>query len=704
MLHRTALLVGFLCLGCTSASAEPQSAVVEPVRLDTPPVVDGFLDDDAWAGIEPITGFIQQDPAEGEPASERTEVRVAYDSRHLYFAVRAFDSAPDKLIANGFGRDSPLYLDDSFIIVIDANDDNRTAFMFESNPNGARTDIQLTETGIFNVDHDPIWTVRANVDELGYTLEFEIPLFVLRFKPAGEVSMGLLMRRLIRHKNEEVYWPFLSRDYGIEHVSQYGSMTGLKGLERGVDLEVKPAVIAGRFETPADTDHTGDVSLDVKWGVTPNLTADFTANTDFAHVESDDLRFNLTRFSLFVPEKRDFFLESEDLFQFGPQTAQAFFSRRIGIRDEQEIPIVGGARLYGLAGDTNLAFLSMRTDDTGDLEGESFSVARVKHNLLDRSYVGAIVTDRRGADLEEDTTFGLDFGHVFGVNSSLFGAAAKSDRPGIEDGEWFYHGSAGYDTDKLSGSITYMDVGENYDPGIGFVPRRDQRLLALGGSWKPRPSIDAVRQLSFGTDYTRIENHAGILESEEAFLRLTANFESADMMQFALVDTFEHVPAPFEIAPGVVIPAGEYEFTQAGLFLGTFSGRKFYANAAYNAGSFYGGDYRNIRADFGVKISPRFHIDLRNMFNSIELPGGEFDADLHRLYASYSFSPKLTTRLAAQYAGLEDELVVDFRLRWIYAPGSEAWLVYDEGRRYDIPGSSLQDRSVVLKVVHNFHR
>lgn len=681
-----------------------EDAVIRPKKVDNPPVIDGLHNDPVWAEIEPITDFRQYEPDNGAPTTERTEVRICYDSRFLYFAVRAFDTHPERIIANVFERDSWVDADDTFTVSLDSHNDNRTAFAFDTNVLGTKLDVQIREGGGYNISWDAIWFSKGHIDEQGYTLEIAIPFFALRFKPAEEVEMGILLERIIRHKNEQTLYPAMTRDYDFDSISRYGRLVGLKGIERGVDLEVKPYGIAGYSKTPGESDYEADAGLDVKWGLTSNLTADLTLNPDFAHVESDALKINLTRFGLFFPEKRDFFIESSDLFQFGlAENAEVFFSRRIGLRGRSEVPIIGGARTYGMVGDTRMGLLTMQTRESGGFGGENFSVARVKHNILGRSYIGGIVTSRRGVEELKDTTVGGDFMYLSRTNFKVYGHLARSGRPGIDEDNWMGTLNISHTLDRYDWMVQYDDIGANFDPGIGFIRRPDQRTLKFNAHYKPRPGWKGVRQIYVGLFYQRTENHDGVLETRAIRPGFLARFQTEDSFMTLLYDTFDLIPYPFYIAPDVIISAGEYNNRYALLIFDANPMRRFSVDATGSIGTFYGGNKQSLDLSLLFKAMPRLHIGADIVYDHVDIPGGNFSSLISQLLLSYYFSPTLTTRMAAQYSTLYEELVFNFRLRWIYAPESEVWLVYDEGRRFDLLGPSLQDRALILKVVYNFN-
>lgn len=698
------LIFCLLFAGAASAQAPGVSGVVRPVRVDEPPRIDGLLDEPLWAEIEPITDFRQWEPDNGAPATERTEVRICYDDRYLYIGVRAYDSEPDKIIARAFERDRGIDQDDSIFISIDSLNDNRNAVGFGTNVLGTKSDLEFSEDRTINMAWDAIWYTAGNVDELGYTLEFAIPFFALRFRPQDEVEMGVYLERYIRRKNELANWPALSRDYNYFSISQYGRMQDLQGIERGVNLEIKPYGIGGYSQVLEERGWDAAAGLDVKWGINANLTADVSLNPDFAQVESDNLRINLTRFNLFFPERRDFFLESADLFKFGlPRDVEVFFSRRIGIIGSREVPIIAGVRTYGLVGRTNLGLMTMQTSSLDDEASENFSVVRLKHNVLDRSYIGGIFTSRQGNSTREDTTWGGDFNFLFGVNTFLRGSVARSNRAGVDSGDWFGNVEASQNVDRYDWAVRYTDVGKGFEPGIGFVRRRDQRALITTAHYKPRPDWRGVRQLSFGLDYQRVENHDGILETQNVQPGFTAIFQTEDIVRVGYIDAFERVPLPFFIGPGVVIPAGEYKQRQLSAAFNSNRSRRLSVTASHRQGGFFDGDILSSR--LSLQFSPVSQVRLNPViqYDNVSVPGGNVESVIASFNVSYYFSPELTTRAAVQYSSSRDEFVANFRVRWIYTPGSEAWFVYDEGRQFGLLEPSLRERAVIVKVVHNFH-
>lgn len=682
------------------------SATVHPLKIQEPVELDGVLDERFWDRIEPIVDFRQQEPQDNEPISEATEVRICYDRDHLYFGIRAFESEPEKLVRSIYERDGFMPADDSFLIGIDSNNDNRTAFIFEMNTVGARTDIELSEEGtLFNINWDAIWRYAVRVSQNQYVIEAAIPFFVLRFSPDAKINMGLLLMRRIRKNNEQANWPYLSRDYGMDSVSQYGSMTGLEGIERGKRLEFKPYGTAGFSETvPEDKVSELDAGLDVKWGITSNFTTDLTLNTDFAQVEADALQVNLTRFNLFFPEKRDFFLESAELFQFGlPRRVEVFFSRRIGLRDDGETPILGGARAYGLVGSTNLGLMTIQTRDSEGIPGENFAVARVKQNIFGRSFVGGILTRRTGYEVDQDTSVGGDFMILLRNNIRFHGSLARSGRAEITSGNWYGTVGALQFLDRFSWELRYDDVGAQFDPAIGFVVRPDQRTGTAFGEYAPRPGWRGVRQLHFSGLVRRTENHTGVLETRAFMPAASIDFQTDDQVTFTYSDIFDYVPSDFEIGPDVVISKGAYDNREFMATIATSPSRKVAGTVSFRTGTFYDGDLVGGIVDLRVRPKSWLHFNFESLLDHVNVPDGNFTSSINRLFLSYFFNADISTRVALQHSALYGDFVLNLRFRWIYAPGSEIWLVYNEGRNLDLTTRSLQDRALIFKIVHNFN-
>ena len=694
------IAIAFSC----ALQADDSRPVITPTKIEGGIVIDGLLNEEIWKRIEPITDFRQFEPDHGEAVSEGTEVWICYDDQHLYFAVRAFDSEPGRLISNIFERDGDVWTDDSFAIMIDSLNNQRSSFTFSTNVRGTQTDGQQDISGEWNGTWDPIWFSRGNVDAEGYTLEIAIPFFALRFRPQDEIEMGLLMRRNIPRKTEWAYWPELSIDETYYNMEKYAKIAGLKNVKRGVDVEIKPYLTGGYVQTSGDDDWHSDAGLDVKWGITPNLTADFTLNTDFSQVETDDFRINMTRFPLYYEEKRDFFSENEELFAFGvSESTELFFSRNIGIRNREEVPILGGARVYGQVGDSRIGLMSIQTRDYHGYEGENFSVARIKQNVFGRSYVGGIATIRSGDENYEDRSAGADFTLYHGPMAGLSGLLARSGRNSDKGNNWFSRLHYFNVTDLYDFYLKYADIGPNFDPGIGFTRQTDLRTVSMSGSWKPRPDWPGVRQLNFNLYGYHLYNYDGFRESLRYQFAFNGRFNSGDTVGLTFNYDEQFIPYDFEIAPDVIIRQAMYTYPQYWAYFMGSDSRIFDWSLSAGTGGYYDGDLKAVGIGFRYKPKPRFQFGLKMVGYYFTLPAGDYSQTIYSADMSYYFSPRLTTRIAMQYDDLYDDFFVNLRLRWLFAAGSEAWIVYDESRDFDTPGPSLTERSLIVKIVYNFN-
>ena len=705
---------------------------IEALAIDQPIVVDGRLDEPAWRRAEVGAGFRQREPREGAPASERTEFSIAYTPTTLYVALRAFDRAPGKIIAKEMERDAELASDDSFVLVFDTFLDGRNSFAFATNPNGARHDALVTDEGRdVNTEWDGVWSVKARRTTDGWTAEIAIPFATLRFDPALD-RWGLNVQRLIRRKSEEVNWAYLPRSAlpittsGVSHAAAYrvslaGALTGLAGLRRSRSLDVKPYLIASASEEPPSGTSATDIDggLDIKWGLTKSVALDLTYNTDFAEVEVDDLQANLTRFSLFFPEKRDFFLENAGIFEFGPPQRvpwlpalmKAFFSRRIGLDGGQTVPMEAGARLTGRLGEWNLGVLGVGTGAT-DLGGRrvpqtGFAVARVKRNIGERSSVGAVFTQRDPATGGAENLYGFDFEIKPTQLLQLNGYWSRSERPGVEGDDASFGAGLGYQGSTLTTSLDFIESQQNFDPGVGFLLRENFRLLNPRLIWQPRIERGGIRSWYAEGAYRRFERSSdGRLESEETVVYpFGMVLKTNDFWELGAVRTRERLFAPFEIYPGVVIPPGLFEFDGWQLLIVTDASRSVTWRSLNDWGEFYEGDWTSLRQTVGLRLSRLVRASTTWTHHDVELPQGAFDINLWSQSLDLSFTPDLRLNMIAQYNDDAEALGVNLRFHWIYRPGADIFLVYNENwTATSLSERSTQGRQLILKATYLWQR
>lgn len=690
----------------------------EPIRLD------GLLDEPVWQGAPAGTGFIQREPNPGQPATEETEIRVAFTDHALYIGIRALSSDPDAVVAEEMQRDGALFRDDSVLVLLDTFNDNRNAYFFEVNPNGAFTDALVTDEGRdFNVQWDAVWRAVGHRTPEGWSAEMEIPFATLRFDP-NQDTWGLQVRRLIRHKNEEVFWAPVPLEANLFRISLAGDLTGIRGPEPGLNLRIKPFAVgsATNFQTPAGdvSDDDVEAGLDIKWGLTRTTTLDLTYNTDFAEVEVDDQQINLTRFSLFFPEKRDFFLENAGIFEFGfnpPGTPflKPFFSRRIGVSPfGTVVPMEWGARLTGRQGPWSYGLLDAQTGDYdlplpfGSQPEDNWGVVRVKRNVGRRSNVGMIFTNRDQDEGVSNQVFGLDLNYNPNRFSNLSAFVTRSTTdlpvPGAEDQDGWAGGARALWQGPVTGvAFDFLQIDEDYNPQSGFLLRSDIRRYVPRFSYEPRPKTRGrVRNYIYGLTGDIITD----LDNETETIEMAANvfgmrFQSEDAFVVFADHTLDRVPAPFAIAPGVIVPAGEYTFNDVGIDFETNNSRRFGVNGFVLAGGYYGGDRLSSALTLGIRASRYLRSDTTWVFNDIELPGGAFTANIIRQRIGLSFTPTLFTNTYIQYNDLAELLSVNLRFNWLYRPGADLFLVFNQN--WNAPGlSDLSegDREVILKFTY----
>ncbi|MGD2115724.1 MAG: DUF5916 domain-containing protein [Acidobacteriota bacterium] len=724
------------------AEAPPEHPVaeysVELPRLETAPEIDGLLGEAEWSGSAVLDGFVQIEPDEGSAATEPTEVRVGYDRENLYFGVRAHDSDPDALVANILRRDGDLSYDDTIEIVLDTNRDRRTGFLFATNPLGVQVDALVRSEGEdVNLDWDGVWRCRAVRDAGGYTVEIAIPFRILRFPEGGVHSFGFNVMRLIPRKRETSFWKPMSKEYGFYaryKVSRFGELTGMEGLEPGRSWVARPYVTAGYDERTVDGDGTSTLTGggDFKWSLTTDLVADFTLNTDFAEAEADAQQVNLTRFPLYFPEKREFFLEGANLFYFGERPepyraaeTQLFFSRRIGLTDSggQEIPVLGGAKLSGRLGawDVGLLNLTTREEFVEQVGGGGFTeprtnytVARVKRDLGSDSWIGALAlaTEPSGGDYNRVGGLDWDVGLMDNLRTGgyLVQSRTRSGGRSVDGDDWSGYADVNWDSKHSRARVAYTEIGENFIDELGFVPRRGVRKWRAYGDWilwpEPENRLN-VRQawFTYGLDY--ITDRHDELETRVNTLQFNTWLNNNAGIAFKWFDNLEVLTAPFEIHPGVVIEPGEYRFDNAFFGFNTDYSKPLGAVGRVSWGDFWNGEllqtlagltYRPIPGLFSVLVYERIDVDL---------PVGDFVEDLVQADVSYAFSPRLALSSTAQWRADQNTLVKAV-LRWTFRPGSDFYLVIEDlddltdGTRPLDPQVGLPGTSIFTKTVVSF--
>ena len=694
--------------------------------LAEPLTVDGVLDDPVYDQVPAAGGFLQQEPNEGAPASEDTRVWVLYDAENLYIAARLEEDHPERLMASEMRRDHrSIGWNDSFQIIIDTFYDRRNGFLFHTNALGALFDAQVTDERNTNSDWNTVWWVKTQIGEDGWTMEIRIPFRSLRYAAGGAQLWGINFQRNIKHKNEKVFFTATPQAYNREALIRLSNAATLVGLEAPPGsrrMELKPYAIGSQHHAPLrDTlnEWSGDVGADFKFGVTDGLTADVTWNTDFAQVEDDETQINLSRFSLFFPEKREFFLEGQGVFDFGGRQTHLFrgptdvpipfFSRSIGIAGGSAVPILGGARLHGRSGAYTMGLMNIQTGDVPGIDAQStnFSAFRLKRDIFSRSNIGVIATHRNlNADGSgANSLYGVDgnFAPTEHLRINTFYMATTE--PGVNTGHQAasYMGQFRYDTDLFDVSAERLYLGEDFNPGMGFVRRRDFTKDGASVQFSPRPrGIKAIRQFEFKAQVDNYDRLDGEMETREYRFEGRAILESSDRLVMDYSRTEERLLEGFNLSSEVTVPAGDYRFSRTGLrvWLGTHRAVSGYLR--YEFGDFFGGSRREVSYWGRAEVNQRFSMEPNISLNWITVPQGEVRAQVSRLRATYTVSPRSFVGALVQYNSAAQLVSANVRFRWEYSPGSDVFVVFSTNRDGDDGLAGLSDRALVVKFTRLF--
>ncbi len=697
---------------------------VVPVFVDRAPSVDGdVLGDLAWEGVEPAADFWQNTPDEGQASTEETEVYVVYTSDTLYFGVVCYDRTPDDIIVASSRRDSSLVETDSFQVILDTYRDEKTGFVFGTNPVGIEYDGQVTQEGEgggfgtaggFNINWDGDWDVRAQISEIGWSAELAIPFRTLRYPKNMVQDWRVNFQRNIRRRNEQAYWSPLPRQYNLYRLSMAGSMESFE-VPRQNNLKVLPYVLGvGTREgvEGASTENDSDVGLDVKYSLTPSLTLDGTINTDFAQVEVDELQINLDRFNLFFPEKRPFFLENAGYFTVGvPQEVELFYSRRIGLGPDGEIvPIDWGLRMSGKAREHyNVGLLYMQTDEVeGVAPGNQFGMVRVNRDLPNRSGIGGTLINRQGSgslagDEDYNWTYGLDGRWGIGQNGLIDGFVAQTQTPGLEGDDYSFRLGGSYDSEKWSLAAGYTEVADNFNPEVGYLTRQGYRKPDGFLMRRIRPEdLWGLLELRPHVSYRGYWNYDGFQET--GFLHLDNHWvwRNGYEVHTGIDFTREGLVDPFEIDEGVIIAPGTYDNTEVMVVFLTNQGAPVAFSTRVIAGGFFDGDRLSISPALRFRIGDTFNAELGWRYNDIELETGAFETNLGLLRLSYSFTQKIFVQALLQYNDRADLWATNLRFGWLTRASAGLYLVYNEIRDIQGAGTGIPGRSLTLKYSHLF--
>ena len=695
-------IIQLLVVVCVSSLASAQMTqtqkekpVIETRDIGTFEIkLDGVLDEEVWRSVTPATGFIQEEPNEGEACTEKSEIYVIYNKDNLYIGAKLYDSDPSGILAYQKRRDAWLVTDDRFMLILDTFLDGRTGYFFEINPAGLLGDGILGSGGHWNVNKswDGIWDTRVVIDDEGWTAEIVIPFRTLNFDPDLD-TWGINFQRTIRRKNEDARWSGYRRNQNLTEPIHAGRLTGLKNLTQGKGLEIKPYVIAkNQWSSDGIPANPQDKGLDLSFNITSGLKGSFTYNTDFAEAEVDDRRVNLTRFPMRFREKRAFFLEGSGVYSFANRSGiTPFFSRRIGLSEGKQIPIVYGGRLTGQVGNYEVGMINARTESLGGIPAENFNVARIKRSLFRESYLGLVYTGR-SADTDsvyrDQDLLGIDldlstsrFKGDQNLNFQAFfvGHSSPKENPNTTLSDLSTRGiRLNYPNDLWQAHVSYREFGKEFDPAVGFNTRNGFKRVEPGVSYRPRPeNWELIRQMEFEIQFeymTDLDNR--LLKRETRFTLFELNFESADELSAKVVNSKEYLDKDFEIIEGNLITVGDYVSNVFQISGETSEKRKVSAELSYSTGEFWTGNKQTYKGELSFKPFPGLNIQGDFEYNSVSLSAGGFDTNLYRLTLGVYPTPRTAFYSNLQYDDISNMLGLFAKLRHTIRPGSDIYLVY----------------------------
>ena len=725
--------------------AQRSAELANAISVEAPPTLDGdVLGDPVWAAADPVSGFRQSAPDEGQPATERTEVRVVFTADTIFFGIVCYDRDPSSIIVSDSRRDSSMNNADSFQMVLDTFSDQQNGFVFGTTPAGQEYDGQVINEGGgrslfgggggggfsrgsgggFNLNWDGAWQVRTQISEIGWSAEFAIPFRTIRYPAREDQSWGVNFQRNIRRRNETAFWAPLPRQYNLYRVSMAGQLAGMEApIGFTGNLQLTPYVVgevATRDVAPdRDPLALGDFGADLKYSVTSGLTLDATYNTDFAQVEVDNQQINLDRFNLFFPEKRPFFLENAGVFTVNNMSpasgmnlgqTELFFSRRIGISDAgEQIPILVGARLSGKISDAvTVGFINMQTEALdGTRPANNFTVARVRRDLPNRSSVGGLFVNRQATGSQAlgndyNRTYAVDGRWGIGQNGLVQGFVGRTETPGRTGRDHALSLSGRYDSETWRLISGYQEDGEDFNPEVGFVRRTGFRKFDVGVNNTSRPEgFLKFQELQPHMSFTRFWNFAGVMETSFLHLHFQGEFEDSSSASVQYNVRSEAVFDEFTVS-GIPVPPGRYDLNEAQYWYDSDRSAPISLGMRTTVAGFFGGDIVTLRPSIRARYGETFNLSLSYSRNDIDLPNGSVVTNLTRVTFAYNFSPRLFAKTLLQHNDSADLWSVNFRVGWLQDANTGLFFVYNETEGIGDVVPSFAGRSVILKYSYLF--
>lgn len=680
-------------------------------QISEPPTIDGRLGDAAWQDAPVLTDFVQREPVEGQPVSERTEIRLLYDDKALYVGAWMFVEDPSTIVVGETRRDAPLENTDAFLMVLDTYLDGQNGFVFGTTPAGIEYDGQVTRDGQggggggrrqqsgsgggFNLNWDGAWQVATSTDESGWYAELRIPFETVRYLQGGEQTWGVNFARNIRIRNEQSVWARIPRNFNLYRVSLAGRVSQFQAPSKRI-FTITPYALGdvNRDFIRDDTSTEGAIGGEAKIGLNQSLTLDLTVNTDFAQVEVDDTQINLTRFPLFFPEKRPFFLENAGSFSVGSaRSAELFFSRRIGLESGEAVPIQAGARLTGKLAGVQVAFLNIQADHLDVFDDESgedvritppnnFGAVRLFQEFENRTRIGGLFVSRLNTNETSDynLTYAVDGTYGVGEAVNFTGWAAGTKTPGVDNGEYGYNFRSAYDTRDWRLSAEYREIGANFNPEVGFLSRKEYRHVTTRVLRAYRyPEVEWFRELRPHVSWTHFWDLEGFTETYSVHIDSHFEFSNGSFFQLPAVNfTGEGLKEPFEISDGIIIPPGTYHNFDWGFRYNTNRSSHFSIEGTIDAGGFFSGRRVGATTTLNYRYQDKLVSSIRYSYFDVNLKEGDFITSLLAVKGSYSFTPRIFIQATIQYNNDSEDLGSNIRFGWLNTAGTGLYVVYND--------------------------
>ncbi len=707
-------LITMVHLQVFSQHSEPSS--LKAYKIDKKIKFDGVLSEPAWQQAMHISNFTQRDLNYGEPVTERTETAILYDNNTLYIGVWCYQKDPSKIVAKNLNRDFDYESDDNFQILISPFNDNRNGYLFVVNPNGARTDVQVYGGEDGNKDWNGVWDCKTTLTDEGWFAEIYIPFTTLQFKRGSELHWAINFERDIASENEQSLWQGWSRDNSIFAVNRAGKLTGIKNIAYAKKFELKPYGLAGwRYDKEEGNSYPLKLGGDLNIYLSPTLKLNLTSYTDFAQVESDRIPVNLSRFGVYYPEKRQFFLEGYDMYNYylGDRN-NAFYSRQIGVEDGEQVPIIVGARLYGKVGKNNIGFLNIQEGKTDSISSTNNTVFRYKRDVGKQSYIGGIFTNKIN-NTTSNQVVGIDAAYRtshFLKNKNLVVAGSfttSMEKFTLQKEAITYRAYVDYPNDLIDNYMAVGSMQSSFNPELGFIRRTNYNSYSWYFRISPRvfTKYGIKRLLLKPWGFTAYYTHnTGELESFRNETRpLGAVFRSGERFEVNLIQSFDRLDEAFELTDDIIIPQGKYWMYKYELQFETYQARRVWIALFYNWGGFYNGRIKTFESELGVNVNQHLNFNGGYSLNIVHFPQGEVITNELSLYLNYAFTTKINLSLFSQYNDLNQVMLYNFRLHWIPKVGSDLYVVYNIGyeeRVKEIDYLKPQTTDAAVKLVYRF--